>query len=91
MRVTTISLALVSLLLVLGPSLAQPVQPTPVQAGRAGGAVVDPGVRGGAPGAGGPLNGLTQDEQQFFNDGLRRFATIEVVTGRSQQRARSSL
>src|SRR6516162_4563623 len=81
MRVTTISLALVSLLLVLGPSLAQPVQPTPIQAGRAGGAVVDPGVRGGAPGAGGPLNGLTQDEQQFFNDGLRRFATIEVVTG----------
>lgn len=47
---------------------------------RAGGAV-DPGVRGGAPGAGGPLNGLTQDEQQFFNDGLARFATIEVVTG----------
>src|SRR6516225_8791230 len=81
MRVTTILLALVSLLLVLGPSLAQPVQPTPIQAGRAGGAVVDPGVRGGAPGAGGPLNGLTQDEQQFFNDGLRRFATIEVVTG----------
>jgi CxxC motif-containing protein (DUF1111 family) len=81
MRVTTLSLALVSLLLVMGPSLAQPVQPTPIQAGRAGGAVVDPGVRGGAPGAGGPLNGLTQDEQQFFNDGLRRFATIEVVTG----------
>ena len=47
---------------------------------RAGGAV-DPGVRGGASGAGGPLNGLTQDEQQFFNDGLKRFATIEVVTG----------
>jgi CxxC motif-containing protein (DUF1111 family) len=81
MRVTTISLTLVSLLLVLRPSLAQPVQPTPTQAGRAGGAVVDPGVRGGAPGAGGPLNGLTQDEQQFFNDGLTRFATIEVVTG----------
>jgi hypothetical protein len=81
MRVTTISLTLVSLLLVLRPSLAQPVQPTPTQAGRAGGAVVDPGVRGGAPGAGGPLNGLTQDEQQFFNDGLKRFATIEVVTG----------
>ena len=37
MRVTTVSLALVSLLLVLGPSLAQPVQPTPIQAGRAGG------------------------------------------------------
>ena len=53
MRVTTISLTLVSLLLVLRPSLAQPVQPTPTQAGRAGGAVVDPGVRGGVPAAGG--------------------------------------
>ena len=48
---------------------------------RAEGAVVDPGVRGGAPGANGPLNGLTQDELQFFNDGLKRFADIEVVTG----------
>jgi len=49
--------------------------------GQAAGAVVDPGVRGGAPGAGGPLAGLTQDEQQFFNDGLKRFADVEVVTG----------
>ena len=45
------------------------------------GSVVDPGVRGGAPGAGGPLNGLTQDELQFFNDGQKRFADVEVVTG----------
>jgi CxxC motif-containing protein (DUF1111 family) len=42
---------------------------------------VDPGVRGGPPGAGGPLSGLTQDELQFFNDGLKRFADVEVVTG----------
>ena len=42
---------------------------------------VDPGVRGGAPGAGGPLTGLTQDEQLFFNDGLRQFNEVEVVTG----------
>jgi CxxC motif-containing protein (DUF1111 family) len=49
--------------------------------GQAAGAAVDPGPRGGPPGAGGPLNGLTADEQQFFNDGLKRFADVEVVTG----------
>jgi CxxC motif-containing protein (DUF1111 family) len=42
---------------------------------------VDPGVRGGTPGAGGPLKGLTADETAFFQDGLARFAEIEVVTG----------
>jgi CxxC motif-containing protein (DUF1111 family) len=42
---------------------------------------VDPGVRGGLPGAGGPLNGLTTDETSFFQDGKVRFAEIEVVAG----------
>jgi CxxC motif-containing protein (DUF1111 family) len=42
---------------------------------------VDPGVRGGAAGAGKPLPGLTTDEGAFFSDGLARFADIEVVTG----------
>ncbi len=42
---------------------------------------VDPGVRGGAAGAGPPLPGLTADENAFFRDGLVRFADIEVVTG----------
>src|SRR6202166_2782771 len=41
----------------------------------------DPGVRGGAAGAGSPLNGLTADETAFFRDGLVRFAQTEVVTG----------
>ena len=41
----------------------------------------DPGVRGGSPGAGGPLPGLTADESAFFKDGLGRFADVEVVTG----------
>jgi CxxC motif-containing protein (DUF1111 family) len=44
-------------------------------------APVDPGARGGTPGAGTPLKGLTADETAFFQDGLRRFATIESVTG----------
>ncbi len=42
---------------------------------------VDPGVRGGAPGAGGPLNYLTSDEGAFFQDGQSRFAEIETVQG----------
>jgi CxxC motif-containing protein (DUF1111 family) len=41
----------------------------------------DPGVRGGASSAGGPLPSLTADESAFFKDGLARFAEIEVVTG----------
>src|ERR1017187_11006228 len=41
----------------------------------------DPGVRGGAPGAGQPLNGLVADEASFFQDGLGRFVEVESVTG----------
>jgi CxxC motif-containing protein (DUF1111 family) len=44
---------------------------------------VDPGVRGGAAGAGTPLQGLTADENAFFQDGHVRFAEIEVVQGGS--------
>jgi CxxC motif-containing protein (DUF1111 family) len=44
-------------------------------------APVDPGVRGGAPGAGTALQGLTADETAFFQDGLVRFAEIESVMG----------
>src|SRR5208337_3461463 len=43
-------------------------------------APVDPGVRGGPAGAGGPLKGLTADETAFFQDGLARFAETEAVT-----------
>jgi hypothetical protein len=44
-------------------------------------APVDPGVRGGAPGAGTALKGLSTDETAFFQDGLTRFVEIESVTG----------
>ena len=47
--------------------------------GQSRSAPVDPGVRGGAAGAGGPLQGLTADETAFFLDGQTRFAEIEVV------------
>jgi hypothetical protein len=42
---------------------------------------VDPGVRGGVAGRGSPLKNLTTDENAFFQDGLARFAEIEVVMG----------
>jgi CxxC motif-containing protein (DUF1111 family) len=42
---------------------------------------IDPGVRGGAAGGGGPLPGLTADELAFFQDGQARFADVEAVTG----------
>jgi CxxC motif-containing protein (DUF1111 family) len=42
---------------------------------------VDPGVRPGSAGAGGPLQGLTADEAVFFQDGLARFAEVEAVRG----------
>ena len=45
--------------------------------------VIDPGVRGGAPGGGGPLSNLTSDESAFFQDGGSRFSAVEVVSGGS--------
>jgi CxxC motif-containing protein (DUF1111 family) len=48
--------------------------------GQSRSAPVDPGVRGGPPASGAPLNGLTADETAFFQDGQARFADIEVVT-----------
>jgi CxxC motif-containing protein (DUF1111 family) len=41
---------------------------------------VDPGVRDGSAGVGGPLKGLTADETAFFVDGMARFAEVDGVT-----------
>ena len=49
--------------------------------GQAARGPVDPGVRGGAPGAGTPLDGLTADETAFFQNGLAKFLDVESVTG----------
>src|SRR5579862_721481 len=45
--------------------------------------VRDPGVRAAATDGGPPvpLPGLIAIEQQFFQDGLNRFTTVEVVSG----------
>ncbi len=44
-------------------------------------AQTDPGPRGGAPGAGGPLSGLGNKESQNFSRGLDAFQEVASVTG----------
>src|SRR5215471_8701217 len=41
----------------------------------------DPGLRGGAPGAGGTLSGLTVKEGKFFDAGLGAFTEEQSVDG----------
>ena len=43
--------------------------------------VTDPGPRGGAAGAGGPLPGLSTKELAFFQAGLTTFQEVDSVTG----------
>ena len=47
--------------------------------GGSGTQAVDPGPRGGAPGAGGPLQGLSQNELNFFTAATAVFTQIETV------------
>jgi CxxC motif-containing protein (DUF1111 family) len=43
---------------------------------------LDPGVRGGPPGAGGPLGGMSTDYQNFFSAALARFQEVDSVSGK---------
>jgi CxxC motif-containing protein (DUF1111 family) len=45
------------------------------------GGAKDPGVRGGTPGAGTPIAGLTSSQLAFFNAGLTNFEVIDSGTG----------
>ena len=47
-----------------------------------GNRTLDPGVRGGPPGAGGPLGGMSTDYQNFFNAALARFQEVDSVSGK---------
>ena len=78
-------LAFVALALILG-STAALAQFQNNGGGRDGGATTgnrpqDPGVRGGTPGAGGPLGGMSTDYQNFFNAALTRFQEVDSVSG----------
>jgi len=48
-------------------------------AGEAAAAPTDPGVRGGAPAAGGPISGVTSDELTYFQDGLASFLQAKML------------
>jgi CxxC motif-containing protein (DUF1111 family) len=43
---------------------------------------LDPGVRGGPSGAGGPLGGMSTDYENFFNAALARFQETDSVSGK---------
>jgi CxxC motif-containing protein (DUF1111 family) len=53
----------------------------PSPGGPGGSKSIDPGVRGGVPGAGGPLAGLDSDERAFFTAARTRFQEIDSVSG----------
>jgi CxxC motif-containing protein (DUF1111 family) len=59
--------AVLALAMVLAPTLAY--------------AQIDPGVRGGAAGAGAKIAGLTLKEGKFFDAGLDEFQEVQSVTG----------
>jgi len=42
-------------------------------------AATDPGIRGGAPGAGDPVPGLTPDQKTLFLDGQETFAEVDAL------------
>src|SRR4051812_21502850 len=43
--------------------------------------VTDPGVRGGLPGAGGPIANLTTDQHTVWNSSARTFKQVSAVSG----------
>ena len=49
--------------------------------GAPGNGAKDPGVRGGPPGAGTPITGLTTNQLAFFSAGVTSFEEIDSVTG----------
>jgi len=51
------------------------------QQGASSSRATDPGVRGGAPGAGTPIAGLTTNQLSFFSAGLSTFEEVDSVTG----------
>jgi len=42
---------------------------------------LDPGVRSDPPGAGGPIDGISDNEKKFFEAGLDAFNEIQDVQG----------
>src|SRR5215467_6944268 len=68
----------VCLILGLGMSLLLHI---PTVTSRSSFIAQDPGVRGGAAGAGGPIAGLSKSQLDFFNVGQNEFVDVEDVAG----------
>jgi hypothetical protein len=64
---------------VVSESVLAQTSPSVTSSRRSSAQVVDPGVRGGSPGAGGPLPGLSQNELNFFNAAKNVFNEVETV------------
>src|ERR1700704_2642884 len=47
--------------------------------------VIDPGPRGGDPGAGGPYDTLSADEKTFFAAAREVFAEVDSVSGKIEE------
>ena len=69
----------VFLLLGVAGSLQAQTSPTTTVVTSAATSARDPGVRGGAAGAGGPIAGLTVRQSEFFVDGKAEFEAVEAV------------
>ena len=86
-RTGTVSPLCVLALAGWGVGCSQPPEEDAVETEVAQGAVTappgvhDPGVRAGAPGAGGPIAGLGADELAAFNAGLDFFKEVDSVSG----------
>jgi CxxC motif-containing protein (DUF1111 family) len=74
-----------------GLAFGQTLDPQALDSAAAAGPVSDPGVRGGAAGAGGKLSGLTQDQQNFFASARVVFQEVDSVSGNAPGAAGSGL
>jgi len=82
LRGTTATIAVLALAgSVLGGIVATDAFAQSVNVGNASPFIKDPGVRGGAAGAGGPLQGLTPTQLTFFNAVAVRFLEVDSVSG----------
>ena len=69
----------VAVFLLLGGFGLLQAQTAPIAVTGSTTAARDPGVRGGAAGAGGPIAGLTARQKEFFAAGQEDFEEVEIV------------
>jgi hypothetical protein len=75
------SAARITMLALAGSAVVGAFGPDAAAQTTAASSVVDPGVRGGAAGAGGPVPGLNATETTFFRAVSKRFLEVDSVSG----------